>query len=126
MNKKTRSNVFLDNNHFFEFFSNTKIQLILIAILGLIPRVYFFPSDIHITLDGLLYFWYAYDISYTNLIPTGYSFPNNFWPLILSQIFSVANSEYFLELMSIQRITTIIISVLTIIPLYFFLRKFLS
>ena len=124
MNKKTRSNVFLDNNHFFEFFSNTKIQLILIAILGLIPRVYFFPSDIHITLDGLLYFWYAYDISYTNLIPTGYSFPNNFWPLILSQIFSVANSEYFLELMSIQRVTTIIISVLTIIPLYFFLRKF--
>jgi hypothetical protein len=110
--------------HKSKFFSNYLIVGLIITLIGIVIRIYFFPYNIPITLDGLLYFWYAIDASSLGKIPIEYSFPNNFWPLSLSLIFSISNLENYLELMNLQRISTIIISVLTFVPVYYILRKF--
>ncbi|MEM3063156.1 MAG: hypothetical protein QW303_06415, partial [Nitrososphaerota archaeon] len=67
-----------------KFFENTVFCLVLIGILGLLIRFYYFPYGIPIILDGYAYFWYAIDMSLLGTFPTGYSFPNNGWPALLS------------------------------------------
>ena len=71
-----------------------------------------------------MYFWYASDTSTLGHIPSGYSFPNNLWPLTLSVLFSVLRSDNFLDLMYVQRFAAIVISVMTIIPMYLLCKKF--
>jgi hypothetical protein len=107
-----------------KFFSNYLILGVLITLIGLIIRVYFYPYNIAITLDGLLYFWYAIDVVDLGRIPTQYNFPNNFWPLSLGFVFSISNLENYMDLMNLQRVTSVIISVLTFVPVYYILRKF--
>jgi hypothetical protein len=97
---------------------------IIIGLIGLIIRIYFFPYEIPVTLDGLLYFWYGVDASNSGRIPTGFNFPNNVWPLSLGIIFSISNLENYMDLMNLQRVTSLVISVLTFIPVYYILRKF--
>ena len=103
---------------------NVVIFLFILASIGIIIRLYYFPYGIPISLDGLLYFWYASDTSSLGHIPSDYSFPNNLWPLTLSVLFSVVRSDNFLDLMYVQRFATIVISVATIIPMYLLCKKF--
>ena len=103
---------------------NVGICLFILASIGIIIRLYYFPYGIPISLDGLLYFWYASDTSTLGHIPSDYSFPNNLWPLTLSVLFSVIRSDNFLDLMYVQRFATIAISVMTIIPMYLLCKKF--
>ena len=56
------------------------ISLIIIITVGFLIRFYYFPYGVPISLDGLMYFWYASDTSTLGHIPSGYSFPNNLWP----------------------------------------------
>ncbi len=106
------------------FFSDYLIVGIIIALIGVFIRIYFYPYDIPITLDGLLYFWYAIDASDLGGLSTEYNFPNNLWPLSLGLFFSISNLENYMDLMNLQRITSLIISVLTFVPVYYILRKF--
>lgn len=102
------------------------ILLLLIACAGIIIRLYYFPYNIPLSLDALLYFWFATDVSTLGYIPLYYSFPNNLWPLILSGFFSITKFATWIDYMSFQRLLTMLISVATIIPLYFLLRKFIE
>lgn len=106
------------------FFNNTMLLLLFIAFGALVARLYYVPYNIPLSLDGLLYFWYASDISTLGHLPQGYTFPNNLWPLFLSPFFYALKSGNFLDLMYLQRILAISISVSTIIPVYFLCRKF--
>lgn len=103
---------------------NSVVFLTIIGVTGLLIRIYYFPHDIPIVLDGLSYFWYATDMSLLGQFPTGYSWTNNGWPTFLSLFFSISNSSNFMDYMVIQRSLTMIISVLTIIPVYFLCVKF--
>ena len=104
----------------------TLFSLIIIGIIGLLLRLYNFPYDIPLVLDAFnSYFLYATDASILDNLPN-WSITNNGWPLFLSFSFSVFDSNNFLDYMNLQRIITVSISILTIIPLYFLCRRFFN
>lgn len=104
----------------------TILFLVLIGIVGLSIRIFYFPNGVPLTFDSLGYFFYAMDISTVGKLPENYTPINNGWPLFLSSIFSIFPSEKTQFYMDLQRITTVLISVLTLIPVYFLCKKFVS
>ena len=106
------------------FSRNSLICLGIIGLAAFIVRSFYFPEGIPITLDGALYFWYANDLSISGTFPGNVNFPNTGWSTFLSVFFYFFNSENFLDYMVLQRYVTIIISVVTIIPVYILCRKF--
>lgn len=100
--------------------------LFVIGVAGLLIRLHYFPYNLPIILDGSIYFWYANDMSLLGSFPNGYNFPNNGWPSFLSLFFSLLRSENFLDFMYVQRLLTISISVLTVIPIYLLARRFVE
>lgn len=100
------------------------ISLIIIIAIGFLIRFYYFPHGIPVTLDGLRYFLYAMDTTVLGQLPTGYTLPNNGWPLFLSMFFSIFHFDNFLDYVTLQRFLTIIISVATAIPVYFLCKRF--
>ncbi|NDB92749.1 MAG: hypothetical protein EB167_08675 [Nitrososphaeria archaeon] len=106
----------IKNNHIF--------FIALITVAGLAIRLYYSSYNIPLSLDGLLYFWYATDTSALGHLPQGYTFPNNLWPLFVSPFFYMLKSNNFLDFMYLQRLLSISISVITVIPVYFLCRHF--
>ena len=106
-------------------FSNKHVilSLLLIGIVGIILRLNYLPLDIPFLSDALLYFSYANDLNFLNQFPDGYNFTNNGWPTFIGIIFNFFPSIEILELMNIQRIMSIVISTITIIPLYYLCKK---
>jgi len=126
LSKNTNSKEHFKQSIKFFISVNPAIALSIIAIIGLIIRIFYFPYDIPIVLDGLLYFWYANDLTILKEFPTGFTFPNNGWPTFLSLFFSFLNSNNFLDYMNMQRAVAVVISVVTIIPVYLLCRKFFA
>ncbi len=124
MSKNTNSKEHFKQSIKFFTSVNPVIALSIIAIIGLIIRIFYFPYDIPIVLDGIGYFWYANDLTILKEFPTGHTFPNNGWPTFLSLFFSFLNSNNFLDYMNMQRAVAVAISVVTIIPVYLLCRKF--
>lgn len=108
----------------------TKLHLIIIfssiGLIGLFLRIYYLPIEIPIILDGLLFFWYANDISLLGSLPLDYTPANNGWPIFLSFFFQMFDSSNFMDYMILQRLVTATLSILTIIPVYFLCTKFFS
>ena len=107
----------------FNFKSKPIIAFSAIVVIAVIIRMYYYPHGIPVTMDGLVYFKYAVDVSILGHLPET-SLTNNGWPTFLSLFFSNINSENFLDYMTVQRIVSISISILTSIPVYFLCRKF--
>lgn len=102
------------------------LLLICLVIVGLIVRLIILPYDIPITEDGSVYFWYAMDMSIIDSFPENYNFPNNGWPSFLSLIFDISDFDNYLDYMNTQRITTVIISLITIIAVYYLCTNFFN
>jgi len=122
-------------NHDTHFLKNSFVCLVIIAIIGLVMRLSYFPQDIPLALDSLTYFWYSIDLSVTGEfptiskdIPTGgiYRMPNNGWPVFLSVFMTIFDSENYLDYMNLQRAVSISISIITIVPLYFLCKRFFN
>jgi len=117
-----------------QFFSSTKDAkwsnpIIIIPILitiSLIIRLYHIQSEIPLSLDGVDYFMYAILIIQNGHLPYGILATNDGWPIVLSSILYFFDQNSMFALMNIQRYASIIISVLTIIPIYLFCKKFLN
>ena len=118
----------LKNNFLFinNEFSNKHVilSLVVIGIAGIILRLNYLPLDIPFLSDAFLYFSYANDLNFLNQFPNGYNFTNNGWPTLIGFLFNLSPSTEILELMNIQRITSVVISTLTIIPVYYLCKKF--
>jgi len=102
-------------------------SLIFVAIIGIVSfsiRMYFFPFEIPLVMDSLLYFWYANDINILGTFPNTYDLPNNMWPTIVSVFFAMSDSNNYLDYMNIQRSIAVAFSILTIIPMYYLSRRF--
>jgi len=99
------------------------LTLIVIGISSIGIRLFFFPYDIPITEDGLLYFRYATDTHILGHFPNT-PLTNNGWSLFVSLFFSIIDSNNFLDYMTLQRILSVSISTLTIIPVYLLARRF--
>jgi hypothetical protein len=100
--------------------------LLIIFTIGVIIRLYYLPFDLPLVLDAQHYFWYANDMSILKEIPVEYSAHNNLWSSFLSLIFSVNSSNNILDFMNLQRISSTIISALTVFPVFFLCKKFFS
>ena len=105
---------------------NPIFSLFVIGLIGLIIRFYYFPFNLPIIDDGIDYFSYAVVTSQQGQLPVNWGLSNNGWPVFLSYFFSIFNSQNFLEFTYLQRSLTIIISVLTIIPVYFLCKRFVN
>ncbi|TSA16932.1 MAG: hypothetical protein D4R72_05865, partial [Nitrosopumilales archaeon] len=104
---------------------NVSISLIVIGIIGLSIRLFYFPYNVPLTLDALnTYFFYATDTSILGHLPTNFTIANNGWPIFLSFFFSIFRFDNALSYMTLQREITISLSILTIIPVYFLCRRF--
>jgi hypothetical protein len=88
--------------------------------------LYYFPFDLPITHDSIDYFSYAVVTSQQDHLPVDWGLTNNGWPIFLSFFFSIFEPQKFLELTYLQRFLSIIISVLTIIPVYFLCSRFVK
>ena len=98
--------------------------LIGIGLIGFFVRMYYFPWDIPIILDGLDYLSYAVVMSQEGHFPIGWDLSNNGWSSFLSIFFTISNNGGLVEFSHIQRMLTVIISVLTVIPVYLLCSKF--
>jgi len=106
------------------------ILLIIIGIAGFLIRLNFLPYDLPFHGDAVGYFWYANDLAVSGQFPskildgnTGI-FPNNGWSTFLSVFFWFQGSDNYLDFINLQRIVAIVISSVTIIPIYFLGKKF--
>ena len=126
--KNSKNYLNLDNNEKQKKISKLHLVIILscIIISGIIIRAYYLPNDLPISLDGLIFFWYANDIAILNSLPIDYSPANNGWPIFLSIFFEFYNSTNFMDYMFLQRIISIVLSSLTVIPIYFLAKKYFS
>ena len=113
----------IKNEKISNFINNTIVILSTIGFLSLILRLYYFPWEIPITEDGLFYFRYAIDTSILGHFPST-PLINNGWSLFVSIFFSIFHSNNLLDYMTLQRLLSVSISVLTIIPVYLLVRRF--
>ena len=105
---------------------NSFLLLIIIAAIGLLIRLYYFPYNLPFTYDALDYFSYAISMSQVGHFPNGWPLANNGWPAFVSIFFSILNYENFIDYIHAQRILSVIISVSTIIPVYLLSKKFFN
>ena len=100
--------------------------LSVILVVGLIIRLYYVPYGLPITLDGFGgYFMYALDISILRDFPN-YSPSQSGWGEFLSLFFMNFHSDNFIDYMDLQRTISVILSAITVIPIYFICKKFFS
>jgi hypothetical protein len=104
--------------------SRSLFFLIIITIVGFIIRVNYLPDNIPLTLDAFRYFLLGMDISILGNLPIHYDKPNSGWPLFLSVIFQIFRFENYIDYMTLQKISSILFSVLTVIPVYFLAKRF--
>ncbi len=108
------------------FTDHVWITLIFLCIGGITLRIFYFPYDYPIILDGLSYFWFAYDISLVGHLPTEYYIENDGWPIFLGILLKNFHFENFLDYMTFQRVITCVLSVATAIPIFLLCKKFFN
>ena len=107
-------------------FSEQKIiaSLVILTLISILARLYFLPFEIPFKTDAIDYFSFAFEVSKTHQYPVGIQTTNDGWPLFLSPIFSIIGQSDMMTLINAQRISSVIISSLTIIPIFYLCRKF--
>jgi len=106
------------------FTKNRFFILIAFVTLGFLIRINYFPFHIPFEQDVLDFFEYAVKTKNLGMIPGDWFLANNGWSLFLATIFSFIHLDNFLDYVNLQRTISIIISVVTIVPVYFFCKKF--
>ncbi|MBM3911339.1 MAG: DUF2079 domain-containing protein, partial [Thaumarchaeota archaeon] len=114
------------SDHRYNFAQRHLVLLGIVIGIGFLVRFYYFPYEIPVTLDGFRYFLYAMDVTVLGHLPTNYTFPNNGWSLVLSFFFSIFRFESYVDYTTLQRVLSVVFSVLTAIPTYFLCRKYFS
>ena len=104
----------------------TTLVLCIIFLVALIIRFYYVPYGLPITLDGFVgYFLYALDISILKDFPN-YSPSQSGWGEFLSLFFMNFHSDNLIDYMNLQRTISVILSGVTVIPIYFICKKFFN
>jgi len=122
--KKSKQNIL-------SYFSNIWIILGVICTIGFLLRIIWIPHEAPLTGDSAGYFWYAIETSITGSFPSSEcgwrcTFPNTGWSSFLSIFFMIFSSDNYLDYMNIQRYLGVIISVVTIIPMYYLSKVFIE
>ena len=106
----------------------SEYSIILLAIIGIsgLIRYYYFPIEIPLTADALYYFWYSSDIYQIGALPNNWIPANIGWPSLVSIFFTMFDSKNIFELMQIQKILSVLISISITIPTYYLCKKFVD
>ena len=104
--------------------SNQYLMLVILIISAFLIRVYYYQPEIPFALDSLVYFIYSFDIAVQGNLPQGYSPANNGWPAFVGIFFSLFHFNEPIQYMQLQKIISIIVSTITIIPIYILSRNF--
>ena len=105
---------------------NYVFYLVLIISASLVVRLFYFQQyPAGFSDDALVYFWYANDIKILDQLPN-YVLTQIGWPIFLSFFFEIFNFNNFFDYITLQTFLSLIISVITIIPIYFLCNKFFS
>lgn len=108
------------------FFTNhVSVSILIICAVSLILRLTFFEPEAPIRQDANAYFWYAIDMSILKSFPHSYH-ANDGWPIFLSMFFGIFNFNNYNDYTILQRIVSIVISSITVIPVYVLCRKFVD
>ena len=99
-------------------------SLFLIMISSFILRMNYFSFESPTSSDAFLFFFYSAQIATLENLPINYAPANPGWSWFLAVFFSIFDLEKVIEYMQIQKILTVLISVITIIPVYYFCKKF--
>ncbi len=103
----------------------TVFLLGIIIASGIYFRLIFSHFELPLNYDNLQYFLYAVDHSLGESVNSS-KIHNAGWPLFLSFFFSIFNSNNYMDFMGLQKVISIVISSLTVIPIYFLGKKFFS
>jgi len=104
----------------------TILLLAIICCIGLIIRLYYTPYGIPVNFDGFAgYFLYALDISILKDFPN-YTMSQSGWPEFLSLFFMNYHSENLIDYMNLQRTVSVVLSGITVIPIFFICKKFFN
>jgi len=107
-------------------YNRNLIILSIVIFSSLSLRLFLIPIDVPIKLDGIDYFSFAFEFSKNGIYPNGILHTNDGWSIFLSPFFSIVGSSDFMNLIYTQRIVSIILSTMTIIPVYYLCKKFTS
>lgn len=107
------------------FTDHVWITLLTIAVASVVLRLLFFEAEIPIRQDANAYFWYAMDMSILRGFPPS-EHANDGWPMFLSIFFGVFNFNSYQDYTILQRMVSIVVSSLTVIPAYFFCKRFVD
>ncbi len=102
-----------------------KVILSIIIISSFLVKLYYLPFELPVTADALAYFGFAIDASVLKDYPEKIM-PNDGWSIFLSFFFSLLPSTNFMDFMNLQRLVSIGLSTITIIPLYFIAKRFVN
>lgn len=107
---------------------NSKHIFIILSlfVIAIITRIIYVQLNYPVTLDSLSYFLISNDLVGTELLPDNFNKPNLGWPIFLSIIFQISRFENIIEYMNLQKLISIVFSSLSIIPMFFFIRKFFA
>jgi len=104
---------------------NVSFTIFVIIVGSLFIRIFYFPHDVPLILDALVYyFFYAMDTSVLGHLSNDVNFGNIGWPIFLSFFFTIFQFDTVFEYMTLQRVISISLSLLTVIPIYFLCNKF--
>ena len=98
--------------------------LCLIILSSLFIKLYLVDFSVPETGDNWIYVLRAMANSQGNYLETPTKTQG--WNLFLSPLFSIIDSNEYLDYVNISRIASIVLSLITIVPVYFFSRKFFS
>jgi hypothetical protein len=108
------------------FLKNWYLHIIIIGVISISLKLYYVNFEIPFALDSLIYFIYAFDSSILGHLPESYSPANNGWPGFVSIFFSMFEFDNPISYMQLQKSISIIISTLTIIPVFLLCKKFFN
>jgi len=114
-----KSNISLEKNS-----KKLVFSLGLIISVGLLIRLFYFSQYVPgYSDDAMVYFWYANDIKILGQLPN-YLSSHIGWSILLSFFFEIFTFDNFFDYIELQKMLSILISVITIIPIYFICNKF--
>ena len=100
------------------------IEISILVIIALSLRFIFFESEIPLVLDSLTYFSFSYETKILGHYPEIVPFTNLGWAWILTFFFNIFSFDSAIEYMNLQKVISVILSSLTIIPVYLLCRRF--
>lgn len=113
----------LDKEKNFLITKNAIFSLAIISIIAVVVRLIYFPTEVPFRLDIGDYFGYAASMSQSGHFPTNWPLANNGWSSFVSFFYIFIPNNFF-DAVHLQRLLSVSLSVITIIPVYFLSRKF--